>query len=166
MGPRLTGALALAAALVLALPASGAAPRNREFAPGKNLGGVRLGMTKGAVLAAWGKEHGVCRKCPRETWYFNYRPFHPEGVGVVFDRGRVVHVFTIWRPAGWRTLEGVFLGAPASDVSRVYGSLDQRHCTFYDALLQPGERSQSVFYVFRDRVWGFGLTEPDASPCL
>jgi hypothetical protein len=123
-------------------------------------------MTKEQVLRVWGEQHGVCRNCARETWYFNYRPFHPEGAGVVFVRGRVAHAFTIWRPAGWRTPEGVFLGGPASDVSRVYGSLDRRRCTFYYALLQPGKRSQSVFYVHRNRVWGFGLTSANASPCL
>jgi hypothetical protein len=134
--------------------------------PGKALGGVSLGMTKQEVLAVWGKRHGVCRGCRRQTWYFNYRPFHPEGAGVVFARGKVVHVFTVWRPAGWRTARGLDLGAPVSDVSRYYGSLDRRQCTFYYALLKPGKRAESVFYIFRNRLWGFGLTTPNASPCL
>jgi hypothetical protein len=123
-------------------------------------------MTKQDVLAAWGKRHGVCRGCRRETWYFNYRPYYPEGAGVVFERAKVVHVFTVWGPQGWRTARGLVLGAPVSDVSRYYGSLDRRQCTFYYALLLPGKRAQSVFYVFHDRLWGFGLTKPQASPCL
>ena len=48
----------------------------------------------------------------------------------------------------------------------LFGSLDRRECTFYYALLKPSKRAQSVFYVFRDRVWGFGLIKPNASPCL
>jgi hypothetical protein len=149
------------------IPASTAAPpRQAEFVPGQSLAGVRVGMTPAQVLRAWGKRHGVCRICPDRTWYFNYRPFTPEGAGVVFRRGRVVHVFTVWRPSGWKTPEGLVLGAPASDVSRMYGSLDRRPCTSYHALLRPGKRVESVFYVFRDKVWGFGLILKNASPCL
>jgi hypothetical protein len=163
---RLLCAAALGGALVLALPAAAAPPRRGELVPGKSLAGVQLGMTKQEVTAAWGKGHGVCRVCPRETWYFNYRPFTPQGAGVVFERGRVVHAFTVWRPSGWRTPEGLTLGDPASEVARAYGSLDRRQCTFYYALLKPAQRAQTVFYVFRDKVWGFGLIRPDASPCL
>jgi hypothetical protein len=158
--------IALVAALVLVLPAAAAPPDPARFDPGTSLAGVRLGMTGGEVLKAWGKRHGVCRSCPDKTWYFNYTPFTPQGAGVVFRAGRVVHVFTVWRPSGWKTPEGLALGAPASDVSRIYGSLDRRQCTGYYALLEPGKRAASVFYVFRDKVWGFGLTLPNASPCL
>jgi hypothetical protein len=134
--------------------------------PGKSLGGVRLGMTKDDVLASWGKRHGVCRSCPDPTWYFNYQPFEPQGTGVVFREGRVSHAFTVWRPIGWKTPEGLFLGAESSDVARTYGSLDKRECASYEALLLPGDHATSVFYVFRDKVWGFGLMRPNASPCL
>jgi hypothetical protein len=162
----LTVTLAAAVAAV-AMPATAAAPPKRgEFVPGGSLGGVSLGMTKDEVSAAWGKRHGVCRSCPRQTWYFNYRPFMPEGTGVVFERGRVVHVFTVWQPQGWATPQGLELGDPASEATRVYGALDRRQCTFYYALLDPGRGAQSVFYVFENEIWGFGLTEPNASPCL
>jgi hypothetical protein len=167
MGPR-TVAIAIAAVAAIAMiPSSTAAPpRQAEFVPGRSLAGVRLGMMPAQVLQIWGKRHGVCRKCVDRTWYFNYRPFTPEGAGVVFRGGRVAHVFTVWRPAGWKTPAGLALGAPASDVSRIYGSLDRRPCTNYHALLKPGKRVESVFYVFRDKVWGFGLILKNASPCL
>src|SRR5947208_9891729 len=159
--------LATVSFVLSAVTASTAAPAQRgEFVPGASLGGVRLGMTKQQVLDAWGKDHGVCVECPRETWYYNYKPFTPQGVGVAFERDRVAHVFTVWRPAGWKTPQGLVLGAPVSDVSRHFGSLDRRECTFHYALLKPSKRAQSVFYVFRDRVWGFGLIKPNASPCL
>jgi hypothetical protein len=166
MGPRTSGSLILLAALVLALPAAAAPPDDAKFIPGESLGGVKIGMTAAQVRAAWGDRHGVCRSCARTTWYFNYAPFTPEGAGVVFRKGHVVHVFTVWRPSGWKTPEGLILGDPASDVSRLYGSLDRRACTGYYALLKPGKRVDNVFYVFRDKVWGFGLTQSDASPCL
>ena len=159
-------AASLVVSAVLVLPASAAAPAQGVFVPGKSLGGVSLGMTKKQVLAQWGKRHGVCKSCPNETWYFNYDPFVPQGVGVVFDGGRAAHLFTVWQPSGWRTADGLALGAPASDVSRIYGSLDRRQCSLYYALLEPEKRAQSVFYVFREKVWGFGLTRPNASPCL
>ena len=167
MGPR-TVAIAIAAVAAIAMiPSSTAAPpRQAEFIPGRSLAEVRVGMAPAQVLQAWGKRHGVCRECPDRTWYFNYRPFTPEGAGVVFRAGRVVHVFTLWRPPGWKTPEGLVLGAPGSDVSRIYGSLDRRPCTSYHALLKPGKRVESVFYVFRDKVWGFGLILKNASPCL
>jgi hypothetical protein len=166
MGPRTSGSLILLAALVLALPAAAAPPDDAKFIPGESLGGLMIGMTAAQVRAAWGARHGVCRGCAKPTWYFNYAPFTPQGAGVVFRQGRVVHVFTVWRPSGWKTPEGLTLGDPASDVSRLYGSLDRRACTGYYALLIPGKRVDNVFYVFRDKVWGFGLTQPDASPCL
>jgi hypothetical protein len=164
---RLAAAVLFSAlAFGIAAPAASAPPNRGEFLPGNSLGGVELGMTKDEVIAAWGKRHGVCRSCPRETWYFNYRPFEPEGTGVVFERGRVVHVFTVWQPRGWATPQGLGLGDPASEATRIYGALDRRQCTFYYALLDPGRRAQSVFYVYEDEIWAFGLTEPDASPCL
>ena len=166
MGPRTLGALIVAACVALAVPASAAPPRTGLFVPGESLGGVRLGMTEHDVLARWGSQHGVCKECEESTWYFNYKPFQPQGTGVEFDRGRVVRAFTVWRPSGWRTPDGLFLAADASDIARIYGSLDKRECVHYEALLLPGKKVTSVFYVFRDRVWGFGLTRSDASPCL
>jgi hypothetical protein len=158
----------LVAAFALALTGSDAvtAPERGLFVPGESLGGVRIGMTKAAVVDAWGNRHGVCRSCPHETWYFNYKPFLPEGVGVVFERGRVTHVFTVWQPEGWRTSEGLRIGEPAAEIARTYGPLDRRRCVGYEALVQPGLRAQTAYYVFENEVWGFGLTVPDASPCL
>jgi hypothetical protein len=167
VGPRALGALAAALCVALALPSLAYAPPRTGFLdPGKSVGGVSLGMTQSQVLATWGKRHGVCKDCVDPTWYFNYRPFEPQGTGVVFDHGKVVHAFTVWRPVGWKTPQGLFLGADASDVARIYGSLDKRECTSYDALLLPDKKATSVFYVFRDKVWGFGLIKPNASPCL
>ena len=164
MGTRALGALL--AGTVLAAPVAAAPPRPGNFAPETHLGGVEIGMAKAQVTRLWGKKHGVCRDCTRPTWYFNYRPFEPQGLAVVFERGRVAHVFTVWRPNGWRTARGLTLGAPASEISKTYGPLDRRECTLYYALVRPGLRAQTAFYVFRDRLWGFGLTVPDASPCL
>ena len=146
-------AVALAAALAAAVvAASAAAPPNRGlFVPGKSLGGVTLGMTKAQVLAEWGKRHGVCRSCRRETWYFNYEPFTPEGAGVVFERGRAVHAFTVWRPPGWETPQGLRLGDDASEAARVYerGGWQKVGVVPDYALLPRGGLCETIFYCRR-----------------
>jgi hypothetical protein len=160
------GGLVVAVAFALTGSDAITAPERGLFVPGESLGGVRIGMTKAAVADAWGSRHGVCRSCPHQTWYFNYKPFLPEGVGVVFERGRVTHAFTVWQPEGWRTPEGLRVGEPAADIARTYGPLDRRECGRYYALVEAGLGAQTVYYVFENEVWGFGLTVPDASPCL
>lgn len=161
---------ALAAALVLApavaTPAASAPPEHGLFVPGVSLGGVELGMTKREVLRAWGPRHGVCRGCARETWYFNYRRFEPEGAGVVFRRHRVEHLFTLWQPDGWRTVDGLALGADEDEVGEGLVVLDERACRGYTAVLASGPSAVSAFYVYRGRVWGFGLIPPGRNPCL
>jgi hypothetical protein len=155
--------VAAALAVLVAVPPASAPPRQGIFLAGKSLAGVRLGMTRAEVLRTWGTRHGVCRACARTTWYFNLRRFAPEGAGVVLERGRVVHAFTVWRPRGWRTLDGLVLGADASELE---ASLRKWRCVGYEARLATSRAAESVFYVYRDRVWGFGLIRPRANPCL
>lgn len=147
------------------MAAAEASPPNRVFVPGQSLGAAKLGLTRGQVSRLWGRTHGVCRSCPRTTWYFNEKPFAPQGVGVTFRRGRAVALFTVWSPPGWRTAAGLTLGDPVAEVTLEYGSLERRLCSGYAALVRPGRRAQSVFYLKGDVLWGFGLTKPGASPC-
>lgn len=160
------GVLVLVAVMGVPGSGAGAAPERGLFAPGESLGGVRIGMTKTDVMRQWGERFGRCRDCRRTTWYFNYRPFLPEGVGVAFEGERVSHVFTVWQPDGWQTPEGLRTGEPAAEIARTYGPLDRRECGRYYALVEPGARAQTAYYVFDNEVWGFVLTAPDASPCL
>jgi hypothetical protein len=169
VGPRALGTVALAAvaaALVLVLPASAEPPTGGTFTPGASLAGVELGLTRTEVLAAWGERHGVCRNCVELTWYFNEQPFQPQGVGAAFEQGRVVHAFTLWQPEGWSTPEGLELGAPAGDIGATYGELAEVSCGHYSAVVDNGPTATSAFYVFEDEVWGFGLLERGRSPCL
>lgn len=164
--PRALTAAALALAVALTSSAVAAPPVAGIFVPGKSLGGVSLGMTKRAVLQAWGRRHGVCRNCSQTTWYFNYEKFQPEGAGLVFRHGRVVQVFTLWKPEGWRTPGSLLLGAQVQQVLNAYSPLDKRVCSGYYALLAPGRNVVSVFYIAGTELWGFGLTRPEVSPCL
>ena len=156
----------VAAALVLVLPASAEPPVGGTFTPGASLAGVELGLAPAEVLETWGTRHGVCRGCEETTWYFNEKPFQPQGAGVVFEDGRVVHAFTVWQPEGWSTPEGLALGEQAGEIGATYGELAEIDCGHYSALVDNGPSSTSAFYVYEDEVWGFGLLERGRAPCL
>jgi hypothetical protein len=152
-------------ALSCAAPAQASLPREGILVPGQSLGGIQLGATKAQVRHVWGSHYGRCRGCFRETWYFTYRPFEPQGAGVVFQGGKVVRVFTIWQPPGWHTPGGLTLGVPEAELTGRYGSLVRRTCLRYTARVLPGKRASSTFYVYAGVVWGFGLIRPEESPC-
>jgi hypothetical protein len=161
-----TTALALVAALALAAGAAAALPREGVLVPGRKLAGVAIGMSKADIKLRWGTRFGRCRDCAVETWYYTYRPFEPQGAAVGFRRGRVTQVYTLWQPPGWRTPGGLELGDSEAEVTSIYGALIRRRCIRYSALLLRSHRAQTAFYVFEGKLWGFGLTQPGASPCL
>jgi hypothetical protein len=164
-----TLAVLLAFMGALAAPAVAQAPSVPSagvFIPGERLGGVGLGMTKPDVRARWGSRFGACRGCAHTTWYFNLKPFEPQGAGVEFRRGQVTRVFTLWRPLGWRTSDGLALGIRTEELPEEVRSIAARSCAGYTAHVLHHRRAVSVFYVFRGRLWGFALMRPGLSPCL
>jgi hypothetical protein len=161
----LRGAVTVAAALALAVPAAAAPPREGVVVPGRSFGGLALGAPQAAVKAAWGPKFGRCRSCKFPTLYFNFAPFEPAGVGVELRRGRAVALFTVWSPRGWRTDRGVAVGDPAARVTSVYGPLTSVSCGTYQALTLPARRAKTIFYVYEERVWGFGLSEARVPVC-
>ena len=154
----------LAAALVLAAPAAALPPRHGVLVPALSLGGVRLGVLPGAVIARWGTSFGICRGCGQPTWYFNLVPFQPQGAGVTFRNGRVDALFTLWAPAGWRTSDGLRVGDPVERIGSIYGRLATRSCLGYDALELVAGGAVTTFFVHGGRVWGFGLSRAP-QPC-
>jgi hypothetical protein len=148
----------LAVVFALALPQHG------MLVPGRSLGGLRLGMTGPQVEKAWGTDYGRCRNCTRTTWYFNYEKFHAQGAAVRFRRGRVEAVWTLWRPDGWR-VGGLALGAPAPAVTDRWGALVVVPCGSYDARVLTRRDVTTAFYVYGGKLWGFGLSRSDGSPC-
>jgi hypothetical protein len=157
--------LAVLVAAIAASAASAAAPRAGVLVPGRSLGGLELGATPSDVRAAWGPRHGTCRGCRKATWYFNFDRFEPEGVGVTFERGRVVAIFTIWAPSGWRTSRGLAIGDDAVRVAALHRSLVRVNCGTYYALTQNGRRAVTAIYVHDEKVWGFGLSRPREPVC-
>lgn len=159
---RLVVAFGLAAIAVST--ASAAPPRSGVLVPGKSLGDVSLGATGVEVRAAWGASHGVCRGCRKPTWYFNFAAFEPQGAGVTFERGRVVAIFTLWAPPGWRTTRGLRIGDEASRAAAIHRGL-RINCGTYYALTQDSPRSVTSIYVHDEKVWGFGLGRPREPVC-
>jgi hypothetical protein len=158
-------AATIAAALALATPAAAAPPGAGLLVPGRSLGGIELGATKADVERRWGRAYGACRGCSEETWYFNYYAFQPRGAGVAFRGGRVVAVFTLYQPGGWRTARGLVLGDSATRVTTMYGALVRHECGRYAALVLPSRGARTVFYVLDDRLWAFGLARPGLPLC-
>ncbi len=147
------------AAVVLGLP------HNVVVVPGKSFGGLRLGATGAQVRAAWGPRFGRCRGCPRLTWYFTYKAFEPEGVGVSFRKGTTDAFFTVWGPPGWHTNRGLTVGDPEQRVTQLYGMLPRVECGTYAALVLRRGRTDTQIYVYQREVWGFGLSSAGAAAC-
>src|ERR671934_2213223 len=151
---------------LLAVLTAALLPHAGTFVPGQSLGGVRLGMTQAQVERLWGSDHGVCRSCPRATWFYAYKVFDPKGAEVQFERGRVVAVATLWSPPGWRTSRTLQIGDETARITLVYGPMQSVACNNYAALVLPGRRGTSAFYVVEGRLWGFGLAAAPRSVCL
>lgn len=159
-------ALACALLLCTAGAAAAALPQQGVLVPGRSLGGIRLGETAARVGAALGTRYGVCRGCGTTTWYFTYRPFTRQGLGVELTGGRVSAVYTVWSPRGWRTPGGLRLGAVEAQVTALSGPLLVNACPGgYDALTKLEGGVQTAFYVVDHKLWGFGLLRAHASPC-
>ncbi len=108
----------------------------------------------------------MCRDCRAQTWYFNLRKFHPQGVGVTFRRGRVVALFTVWSPPGWRTEPRTANRRPGRYGSRASTArLLRVNCGTYAAMTLRRGRTTTSFYVVDERVWGFGLSRPGQRVC-
>jgi hypothetical protein len=157
--------LVASAALCLAASAAAKPPTAGVVVPGKTLGGLSLGATRAEVRAAWGRRHGVCRDCREQTWYFNLRRFHAQGTGVAFRRGRVVALFTVWRPRGWHTERGLRIGDPAARIAGLYGPLLRVNCGTYAVMTLRRGRTATSFYVVDEQVWGFGLSRLAEPAC-
>jgi hypothetical protein len=151
--------------LAAAAPATAALPQAGTLVPGRSLGGLHLGETATKVRAALGSSYGVCRGCATTTWYFTYRPFDRHGLAVELVGDRVSGVYTIWEPSGWRTPRGLRLGASEAQLQTLAGPLIPIVCSDYDARIRDEAGARTVYYVFRGRLWGYGLLRPHADPC-
>jgi hypothetical protein len=159
-------ALVFAAVLLsAAAPGADALPMAGTLVPGRSLGGIRLGETAAEVRAALGKRYGVCRGCSTTTWYFTYRPFTRQGLGVELTRNRVSAVYTLWQPVGWSATSGLSMGAPEAQVTTLAGPLVALTCSGYEALTKGTTAVQTAYYIVDGKLWGFGLLRAHTNPC-
>ena len=114
---------------------------------------------------AWGADFGRCTTCDLPTWYFTYANFQPQGAGVTFRKHRVVALFTIYAPPGWRTSRGLKIGDEELRISAVYGGLKFVSCGSYFAYRIPDQRATTAIYVHDGKVWGFGISRPGVRLC-
>ena len=147
------------AALLLGLP------QHAVVVPGKSFAGLKLGANGQQIRAAWGPRYGVCRGCLRPTWYFTYKPFEPQGAAVSFRAGGAESFYTLRAPAGWRTDRGLRIGDPEARITTLYGVLPRLECGTYSALVLIRASSETAFYVYDGKVWGFGLSSAGAPRC-
>ena len=158
------GTAAGASAPAGATPAA-TVPLHGVLVPGASLGGVRLGMTAARVRTLLGAGFGRCTGCAWETWYYNVKPFSPQGIGVELQHGHVAAVFTLWSPPGWRTPNGLTLGDPEARVRAAFPGLGFRTCTAYDVLVHEELGSSTAFMIVQGKLWGFILATPRALLC-
>ena len=167
-------AVVLALAVVLAPPALGSATKAGAFLPakgilhpGKSLAGIKLGDTMARVKQVWGGNYKVCegKQCPYPTWYYIYPKGEPLGASVRFKNGRVVTIFTLGSPIGWRTAEGLIIGEQVDRIAQLYGKLTWNVCIGYGAMTMRTNSAVTAIYTTGESVYGFALTRPTEPVC-
>lgn len=155
-------------AATLATGASAAAPSaplKGVVVEGATFAGVPLGLTPAQVRARWGKRYGVCDDCRTTTWYYTFKRYHEQGIGVQFRNGRVEAYFTLGAPDGWRTGRGVSISDQSEKVPNTYGSVPTVHCFGYDVIEVIVRKTLVLFYLNGSQVYGLGLMARSSDPC-
>ncbi len=159
----------LLSAVLLSLAGAGVAqagvPAKGVLVSGVSLGGVRLGEPEAAVERRWGPRHRLCAVCPVRTWLFQVQGQRWSGVAASFRRGRVVALFTLGAPLGWRTAEGLAVGDDSFRTRPLYGQIPYTRCIGYGALSIRRPGSVTSIYTFGDLVYGLALTAPAEPVC-
>jgi hypothetical protein len=165
--------LALTFALVpqaLAAPAKADGkflPARGILKPGQSLAGVKLGDTMARVKELWGQNYKVCadRQCGYPTWYYIYPKGEPLGASVRFRKGKVVTIFTLGSPTGWRTAEGLLIGEQIDRINQLYGKLTWSVCVGYGAMSMRSGQAVTSIYTTGEAVYGFALSRPSEPVC-
>jgi hypothetical protein len=141
-------------------------PSRGKVVPGRNIGGISLGMTQTQVKAIWGKNYvlGPSTGPGYTVWMYTYRGAEPLGAAVKFQGTKVVAVFTLGSPAGWG-LAGAMMGDPISNVYNVFGSTGQANCIGYDALTVRIGPTTTSFYSAAGVIYGYALTAASQPAC-
>lgn len=172
--------LAVSAVALLAVAAASGAGAARSaqalppvgiLTPGVSLGGVHIGDSESQVTSRWGNAYAVCpqNQCKGSdvVWLFVYTHGEPLGAAVRFNKlGRVVAVFTLGSPAGWKTHEGLQIGQGVENAYRIYGAnLAWSVCVGYGAMSMRNSQAVTSIYTTGDNIYGFAITAPGIPIC-
>jgi hypothetical protein len=163
--------LVLAFVLALALVAQAGSVSTGHFpsagvvVPGVSFAGVKLGYTEQQVRAIWGNNFKTCAYCADTTWLYVYRGAEPLGAAVRFRNNKLVAVFSLGSPAGWKTDKGLFMGDPISNVYNFYGQTGTTRCIGFDALTVRIGSSTTAFYSAAGVVYGFAIVGAGLPVC-
>lgn len=143
-----------------------ALPQKAVLVPGKSLAGVRLGDSEQRVLSLWGADYTTCDFCRLDTWLYTYEAPNAVGAAVSFLKGRVVAVFTLGTPIGWRSTDGLKLGEFADRIDAVHPDLPWKSCIGYVArsFKSPNGAVTSI-YSDGQTIYGFALTHAAQPVC-
>jgi hypothetical protein len=161
-------ALVLSVALAL-LPNVGAGrghlPQRGVVIPGRSFAGVHIGDTMDQVRSLWGTQYETCKYCVDPTWLYEYRGSEPLGAAVRFEQGRVVAVFSLGSPSGWRTNRGLYIGDPIGNVYGHYTTTGTTRCIGFDAITVRTGRTVTAFYSAAGVIYGFAIVVPSMTVC-
>ncbi|HEY4348894.1 MAG TPA: hypothetical protein VGM80_15025 [Gaiellaceae bacterium] len=143
-------------------------PHKGVLVSGRSLAGVKLGDSMAKVRALWGAHFTRCPYSPVMWCYLYPPPNDPVGAGVQFAGGKVVAVFTLGSPTGWRTDNGLRVGETL-DAEFATGTGDGSRwlsCSGYSAKATRTGTSVTSILTQGASVYGFALTRPSVSPCF
>ena len=163
--PALSAQRAVATAEAATARSSSHFPVRGIVVPGVSFAGLKLGQTEQQVAALWGKNYTLCTFCADATWLYVYPGGEPLGAGVRFKQNKVIAVFSLGSPAGWRTDKGLFMGDPISNVYSYFGTTGTTRCIGFDALTVRLGNSVTAFYSAAGVIYGFAIVAQSLSVC-
>ena len=165
-------ALVLTAALALfshsgthAARLAGHLPIRGVVIPGVSLAGVKIGDTEQRVRRLWGGNYVTCKYCSDPTWLYEYQNGEPLGAAARFQKGKVVAVFSLGSPSGWRTNKGLYIGDPISSVYQYFPNTGTTRCIGFDAITSRTGKVVTAVYSSAGVVYGFALVTPWMTVC-
>lgn len=140
-------------------------PVRGVIVPGVSFAGIKLGDTGQRVRAVWGNNFTACGYCTDTTWLYEYRGGEPLGAAARFEKNKLVAVFSLGSPAGWKTDKGLYMGDPISNVYQYYGGTATTRCIGFDAITARIGKSVTAFYSAAGVVYGFAMVVPGMTVC-
>jgi hypothetical protein len=145
--------------------ATGRLPSHGVIVPGVSFAGVKIGDSPKKVRARWGNRFIQCKYCTDMTWLYEYQFGEPLGAAARFQHNKVVAVFSLGSPAGWKTNKGLAMGDPISNVYQYYQTTGTTRCIGFDAITAKTGKNVTAFYSTAGVIYGFAIVIPKMTVC-